>query len=104
MAARLPPARKDLRPMIKATPFDYPYDCNLVPEVTALLVIDLQVDFVSEDGYFARMGYDPAPIRRILPAVTLLLDACRHAGIRVIHTRQGYRSDLADMTPYERWR
>jgi nicotinamidase-related amidase len=90
--------------MIKATPFDYPYDGRLLRATTALLVIDLQVDFLSEDGYFARMGYDPAPLRRILPAVTRLLDACRHGGIRVIHTRQGYRSDLADMTPYEKWR
>jgi nicotinamidase-related amidase len=90
--------------MIKATPFDYPYDGRLVPSSTALLVIDLQVDFLSPDGYFARMGYDPAPLRRILPTVARLLDACRRSGIRVIHTRQGYRSDLADMTPYELWR
>ena len=68
------------------------------------MVIDLQVDFLSPDGYFARMGYDPAPLRRILPIVVRLLDACRRCGIRVIHTRQGYRGDLADMTPYEKWR
>jgi biuret amidohydrolase len=90
--------------MIKATPFDYPYDGRFVPASTALLVIDLQVDFLSPDGYFARMGYDPTPLRRILPIVARLLDACRRSGVRVIHTRQGYRSDLADMTPYERWR
>ena len=90
--------------MIKARPFDYPYDGRLVPAVTALMVIDLQVDFLSPDGYYARMGYDPAPLRRILPVVGRLLDACRSTGVRVIHTRQGYRSDLADMTPYEQWR
>jgi nicotinamidase-related amidase len=90
--------------MIKATPFDYPYDGRLVPAATALMVIDLQVDFLSPDGYFARMGYDPAPLRGILPTVARLLDACRRSGVRVIHTRQGYRSDLADMTPYEKWR
>ncbi len=90
--------------MIKATPFDYPYDGRLAPQATALMAIDLQVDFLSLDGYFARMGYDPAPLRAILPTVVRLMDACRRSGIRVIHTRQGYRSDLADMTPYERWR
>lgn len=90
--------------MIKAKPFDYPYDGRLVAAETALMVIDLQVDFLSADGYFARMGYDPTPLRRILPVVGRLLDACRRSGVRVIHTRQGYRSDLADMTPYEKWR
>lgn len=90
--------------MIKATPFDYPYDGRLVAAATALMVIDLQDDFLSPDGYFARMGYDPTPLRGILPAVARLLDGCRRSGIRVVYTRQGYRSDLADMTPYEKWR
>lgn len=90
--------------MIKSTPFDFPYDGNLVPAATALVVIDLQEDFLSTDGYFARLGYDPSPLRAILPAVSELIKASRSAGIQVIHTRQGYRSDLADMTPYEKWR
>ena len=36
--------------------------------------------------------------------VAKLIDACRTAGVRIIHTRQGYRADQADMTPYEKWR
>lgn len=90
--------------MIEAKPFDFPYDGNLNPAATALLVIDLQHDFLSNDGYFAKQGYDPAPLRAILPTVSKLIEACRVAGIRVIHTRQGYRADRADMTPYEIWR
>lgn len=90
--------------MISATPFDYPYDDNLDARTTALVIIDLQEDFLSTTGYFARQGYDPAPLRAILPAVNQLIGACREAGIRIIHTRQGYRADLADMTPYEKWR
>lgn len=89
---------------IRSRPFDYPYDGNLDPAVTALLVIDLQVDFLSSDGYFARKGYDPAPLRAILPNVNALIDAARAAGCLILHTRQGYRADMADMTPYERWR
>jgi nicotinamidase-related amidase len=89
---------------ISARPFDYPYDGNLDPAVTALLVIDLQVDFLSSDGYFARKGYDPAPLRAILPKVNAVIAAARQAGCTIIHTRQGYRADRADMTPYERWR
>ena len=90
--------------MIKAKPFDFPYDGNLDPAATALIVIDMQHDFLSEDGYFAKQGYDPSPLRAILPAVSQLISTCRAAGIRVIHTRQGYRADMADMTPYEIWR
>ncbi|MEQ1942255.1 isochorismatase family cysteine hydrolase [Mesorhizobium sp. VNQ89] len=90
--------------MIKARPFDYPYDGNLNPAATALIVIDMQRDFLSTDGYFARQGYDPAPLRAIIPVLDRLIAVCRQAGIRIIHTRQGYREDLADMTPYEKWR
>lgn len=90
--------------MIHAKPFDYPYDGRLDPAATALVIIDMQQDFLSTDGYFARQGYDPAPLRAILPAVTRLIGGCRAAGIRVIHTRQGYRADRADMTDYEKWR
>lgn len=90
--------------MIKATPFDFPYDGKLVPGNTALIVIDLQEDFLSTTGYFARQGYDPVPLRAILPTVNRLITAARAAGLRIIHTRQGYRADMADMTPYEKWR
>ncbi|CAN7698549.1 cysteine hydrolase family protein [Rhizobium sp. LjRoot254] len=90
--------------MIDATPFNYPYDGNLNPAATALIVIDLQEDFLSETGYFALQGYDPSPLRAILPTVNALIKACRAAGMHIIHTRQGYRGDMADMTPYEKWR
>jgi nicotinamidase-related amidase len=89
---------------IKARPFDYPYDGRLDPARAALLVIDLQIDFLAADGYFARKGYDPAPLRAILPTVAALVEAAREAGFLIVHTRQGYRSDMADMTDYERWR
>jgi nicotinamidase-related amidase len=90
--------------MISAQPFDFPYDGRLDPKATALLVIDLQDDFLSATGYFARSGYDPAPLRAILPTVNQLISTARSLGILIIHTRQGYRADLADMTPYEKWR
>lgn len=90
--------------MIRARPFDFPYDGNLVPTSTALIVIDMQNDFLSLDGYFAKQGCDPSPLRAILPTIARLIDGCRKAGIKIIHTRQGYRADLADMTPYEKWR
>lgn len=90
--------------MIQAEPFNFPYDGHLSAEHTALMVIDLQQDFLSPDGYFARKGYDPSALRDILPNVKRLVEACRSAGMTVIYTRQGYRADMADMTPYEKWR
>ncbi|WP_295808804.1 isochorismatase family cysteine hydrolase [uncultured Nitratireductor sp.] len=90
--------------MIEAEPFNFPYDGNLNAENTALIVIDLQRDFLSPDGYFARKGYDPARLRQVLPNVDRLVAACREVGICIVYTRQGYRADMADMTPYERWR
>lgn len=90
--------------MIEAQPFDFPYDGKLVPSQTALMVIDLQIDFCSPSGYFASMGYDPAPLAAIVPSVNRVIAAARAAGCLIIHTRQGYRADLADMTPYEKWR
>lgn len=89
---------------IKARPFDFPYDGRLDPATAALIVIDLQVDFLSPGGYLARKGYDPAPLRAILPAVNRVIEAARAVGCLVVFTRQGYLADLSDMTEYERWR
>ena len=89
---------------IASRPFSFPYDGQLNPIATAVLAIDLQVDFLSQDGYFARKGYDPAPLLAILPTVNAVINAARNAGCVIIFTRQGHRADLADMTLYERWR
>jgi nicotinamidase-related amidase len=90
--------------VIPARPFGYPYDGRLDPAATALLVIDMQTDFLSPNGYFALKGYDPAPLRAIIPAVQALVAAMRQAGGLIVWTRQGYRADQADLTPYERFR
>ena len=89
---------------IASRPYDYPYDGVFHPARMAVLAIDLQIDFVSSDGYLARRGYDAAPLRAILPTVNAVLATARAAGCLVVHTRQGYRADFADMTPHEHWR
>ena len=81
---------------IKARPFDYPFDGGADLQSMALLVIDLQIDFLSPEGYFAKKGYDPSSLRAIIPAVRRLVDAARLAGCRIIWTRQGFRADAAD--------
>ena len=65
---------------------------------TALLVIDMQRDFLDPQGYIARSGVDVGVLRAIIPNVRHLLDAGRTAGIRIIHTREGHRPDLSDLS------
>jgi biuret amidohydrolase len=86
-----------IRNVVKARPFDWPDSGRVEPASTALLVIDLQKAFLSVDGYLAKQGYDPAPLRAILPTVNRVIAAARAAGCLIVYTRQGYRADLADM-------
>lgn len=64
----------------------------------ALIIIDMQRDFLDPAGYIARSGVDVAPLRAIIPRVQRLLQAARRAGMRVVHTREGHRPDLADLS------
>lgn len=68
----------------------------LAPASTALLVIDLQRDFLDPRGYAAQAGLDVSRLRAVLPAVQRLLAAARAAGVRVVHTREGHVADLSD--------
>jgi biuret amidohydrolase len=63
----------------------------------ALLIIDMQRDFLDPEGYIARSGVDVKLLRAIIPNVLRLLESARAAGIRVIHTREGHRPDLSDL-------
>src|SRR6516162_7842354 len=70
----------------------------------ALLMIDMQRDFLDPRGYFARSGEDVGPLREIVPRSMRLLEAARKAAVRVIHTREGHRPDLSDLTGVKRRR
>jgi nicotinamidase-related amidase len=71
----------------------------LSPASTALLVIDMQRDFLDERGYAAQAGLDIARLRRTIGPVQALLSAARTAGMRVVFTREGHRPDLSDCSP-----
>jgi biuret amidohydrolase len=76
-----------------------PYEFELDPEHTALLVIDMQRDFVDPGGFGEQLGNDVSKLRRVIPPLQRLLAAMREAGVTVIHTREGHRPDLSDCPP-----
>lgn len=82
-------------PEIAADPFPWPLE-RLEPQQAALVVIDMQRDFCDPAGYVGQLGHELEPLRRPIPAIRRCLKAARKAGLTVIHTRQGYRPDLAD--------
>ena len=70
----------------------------------ALLIIDMQRDFLDPEGYIATSGVDVTGLRAIIPRVRGLLSAARERGIPVIHTREGHRPDLSDLPTVKRRR
>ncbi len=70
---------------------------DFVPQRTALIVIDMQRDFLAPEGASGVSGFDLTPLRAIIPRVQNVLSAARQSGLRVCHTREGHRSDLADL-------
>ena len=67
------------------------------PRTTALLVIDMQRDFLDPEGMAAREGEDITPLRSVRPIVAAVRDICRAAELPIIHTREGYAPDMADV-------
>lgn len=74
---------------------------GLKVERTALLVIDMQRDFLEPEGYAAAAGLDISPLQAIVPTVGTLLDSARAAGLMIVHTREGHVPDLSDCPPYK---
>jgi nicotinamidase-related amidase len=63
---------------------------------TALIVIDMQRDFLEPGGFGAMLGNPVERLQQIVPVVKLLLETCRQLGITIIHTQEGHQSDLGD--------
>jgi len=84
--------------VIKALPFEFEFD----PRTTALIVIDMQRDFIEQGGFGASLGNDVRPLQAIVPTTARLIAAVRAAGLPVIHTRECHAPDLSDCPPTKR--
>jgi biuret amidohydrolase len=89
---------------VLSDPYPWPYDGNLTPANTALVIIDMQTDFCGVSGYVDKMGYDLSLTRAPIEPIRTLLAAMRTMGFHIIHTREGHRPDLADLPANKRWR
>ncbi len=89
---------------VAANPYPWPFDGDLRPQNTALVVIDMQTDFCGKGGYIDLLGYDISITRACIEPISRLLAAMREKKFHVIHTREGHRPDLADLPANKRWR
>ncbi|MCW3038167.1 MAG: cysteine hydrolase [Solirubrobacterales bacterium] len=76
-----------------------PYEFDLDPATTALVVIDMQRDFLQPGGFGELLGNDVSLLARVVAPLQRVLAAARETGMLVIHTREGHRPDLADCPP-----
>lgn len=81
-----------------------PFALSAPPGNIALMVIDMQRDFVEPGGFGAALGNDVARLQDIIPAVARLIAAFRAKGMTIIHTKEAHRADLSDCPPTKRRR
>lgn len=86
--------------MIAAEPYDLAFNLD----TTALVMIDMQRDFVEPGGFGEMLGNDVSLLRSAIEPCKNVLQAAREVGLFVIHTREGHRPDLADLPPTKKER
>jgi nicotinamidase-related amidase len=86
--------------VVQAQPFEFSFELAH----TALLIIDMQRDFVEPGGFGESLGNDVSLLQAIVPTVRAVLTAWREAGGCVVHTREAHVADLSDCPPAKRLR
>lgn len=81
-----------------ALPFGFEFD----PKTTALIVIDMQRDFIEPGGFGETLGNDVSLLQAIVPTTAALIALCRAKGLPVIHTRECHKPDLSDLPDAKR--
>ena len=81
--------------VIEAEPYELEFDLKS----TALLIIDMQRDFVMPGGFGEALGNDVTPLQATIAPTKRVLEAARRLGMLVVHTREGHRPDLTDCPP-----
>src|ERR1700690_2447834 len=87
-------------PEVAAEPYPFEFD----PASAALVIIDMQRDFVEPGGFGAVLGNDVSQLRRAIGPIAAVLAAAGKAGIFVIHPREGHRRDLSALPPAKKGR
>ena len=81
-----------------------PYKFELDTRRCALVIIDMQRDFVDPGGFGEALGNDVALLRKAITPTKKVLEAVRARRMLVVHTREGHRPDLTDLQPNKRAR
>jgi len=81
-----------------------PYPYTLTDKPPALVIIDMQRDFVEPGGFGSALGNDVTPLTKIIPSIEKLLAVFRRLKLPVIHTREAHKPDLSDCPPSKRQR
>ncbi len=82
-------------PEVAAKPYGFKFEIA----TTAVVMIDMQRDFIEPGGFGATLGNDVSLLAAIVPTAARVLDTCRSAGMTIIHTKECHRPDLADCPP-----
>ncbi len=81
-----------------------PYEFHFDPARVALVIIDMQRDFIEPGGFGHALGNDVLLLQKAVPALTKLLGAFRRHGLTVVHTKECHDHDLSDCPPAKRTR